>query len=87
MKLIKGATAQLRGADGIEVRCDSGHLWLTEAGDPIDYFLERGTSHRVRTHGVVVIEALSDATLEVERLPARHAISTRPTPRAIPEAT
>lgn len=86
MRLIKGATMQLRGAEGIEVRCDGGHLWLTEAGDPIDYFLERGASHRVRTHGVVVIEALSDAALTIERLPATHAIRSRLAPLAIPEA-
>lgn len=87
MQLIKGSTMQLRGAEGIEVRCDAGHLWLTEAGDPVDYFLERGLTHRVRTHGVVVIEALSDATLEVELLSTRHATWTRATPRTIPEAT
>ncbi len=87
MKLIKGSTMQLRGADCIEIRCDDGHLWLTEAGDPVYYFLERGVSHRVRTHGVVVIEALNDATFEIEQLPASRALRMQPAPLAIPEAT
>lgn len=72
MKLTKGTTLQIRGADGTEIRCDGGQLWLTEAGDPNDYFLEGRESHRVRTHGVVVIEALSDAHVEIHRLPPKH---------------
>lgn len=72
MRLTKGTTLQLRGADGTEIRCDGGQLWLTEAGDANDYFLEGRQSHRVRTHGVVVIEALSDATVEIHRLPPQQ---------------
>ncbi|MBX9633267.1 MAG: DUF2917 domain-containing protein [Burkholderiales bacterium] len=87
MKLKKGATMQLRGADGIEIRCGDGQLWLTEAGDPVDYFLEGGASHRVRTHGVVVIEALNDTTLEIERSPSSCAFTTPPAPLAVQEAT
>lgn len=87
MQLKKGATMQLRGADGIEIRCRDGQLWLTEAGNPVDYFIERFASHRVRTHGVVVIEALNDTTLEIERSPLSRAFATRPAPPAVPEAT
>lgn len=69
MKLTKGTTLQLRGASGAEIRCNGGQLWLTEAGDPADYFLVGWDTHRVRADHVVVIEALSDAIVEIHRVP------------------
>jgi hypothetical protein len=87
MRLSKGATLQLRGADGIEIRCLGGQLWLTEAGDPKDYFLEGTDIHRVRTHGVAVIEALSDGVVEIRRLPPTHLVWVGRDARTPAEAT
>jgi len=57
-----------RGA-GLVLRCRSGTLLVTRAGDPADHVLEVGGELRLPARGLAVAWALSDAELEVEREP------------------
>lgn len=68
MKLTKSGLLHLRGAEGTEIRCAGGQLWITEEGITADFFLSAGERHRVRSGGQVVVEALRDATLEIVRV-------------------
>lgn len=68
MRLTKSGLLHLRGAEGTEIRCASGQLWITEEGIATDFFLEAGERHRVRSDGQVVVEALRDANLEIVRV-------------------
>jgi hypothetical protein len=56
---------KLRGAKGACVTCRAGVLWITQEGVPRDDLLPPGSSVRLETDGVVLIEALcaSSATL------------------------
>lgn len=55
----------LRLSAGIEVRCHSGTVLVTQEGDLDDHVLEAGDACRTRPRGRVVAWALSDAELSV----------------------
>lgn len=40
------------------LECVSGHLWLTQAGDSSDYFLEAGERFKVAPGDATVVQAL-----------------------------
>ncbi len=43
---------------GWNIACAGGRLWITQAGDPIDYALNTGEQFRVSRSGVVVIQGM-----------------------------
>ncbi len=43
---------------GWSIVCESGRLWITQTGDPLDYNLNPGEQFRVSKPGVVVIQGL-----------------------------
>ena len=53
------------GGAGNRIACVSGTLWVTQEGDAHDYVLKAGDHFRAGGRGRVVVQALSDATLEV----------------------
>lgn len=63
----------------VEVRCVSGHVWLTEEGSHADVLLEAGDVFTASRRGRVVIEALGDAAA-VDVRPAP--VSARRAPRS-----
>ena len=67
MKLTKGMLLRVRDAAGTVVVCLEGMVWLTEEGDAADHFLACGQRHRIAGDGVVVLEALHDAHLDVQQ--------------------
>lgn len=49
---------------GLQLRCGTGRLWLTQSGDSRDYLLGPGQIHTIGRRGRVVIWALEAATLQ-----------------------
>jgi quercetin dioxygenase-like cupin family protein len=58
----------LADADGVEITCLSGAVWMTMEGDPRDIVLTAGDSHTVRRNGVTLVNALESSLLHV-RMP------------------
>ncbi len=50
---------------GSTLFCDTGVLWVTQAGDQRDYVLQPGEKMVVTRRGKVLIEAVQDADLLV----------------------
>ncbi len=49
----------------LEVVCLTGQVWLTAEGDPHDYLLQTGDRFRCGCHGLVLVQALSEAEVSV----------------------
>ena len=66
IRLGTHATVAGHLAAGACITVQSGRIWLTQTGDPNDYFVEAGQRHVVARAGRVVIESFSpQATLRV----------------------
>lgn len=50
---------------GARCRVVYGHAWITQDGDLADHFLRHGDSLVVATHGSVLIEALTQARIDI----------------------
>lgn len=46
----------------------SGRIWLTCSGDPADYLLSQEDRYTLAGEGTVVLEALTEATIAIERI-------------------
>ena len=64
--LPAGALLRLRGARGLEVACEAGHLWITEEDQPCDVWLGPGQRVRLVGEGLAVLEAKGDARLRID---------------------
>jgi uncharacterized protein YaiE (UPF0345 family) len=53
--------ARIEKAAGKSLRCVSGALWVTEAGDPVDHVLEAGQSFTIGANANVVVSAFRDS--------------------------
>ena len=69
MRLAAGEVLRIPAPRGLEVACESGHLWITEEGLPEDVWLAAGQRVRLVGDGLALLEAKADATLRVERRP------------------
>ncbi len=67
MRLAAGEVLRIAAPRGLEVACESGHLWITEEGLPEDVWLAAGQRVRLVGDGLAVLEAKGDASLRVER--------------------
>jgi hypothetical protein len=56
--LEKGKALRIDKAQGKEVLCVEGELWVTQAGDPTDYLLESGQRLNLGARGPVVVSAI-----------------------------
>jgi hypothetical protein len=54
-----------RDLRGLSVVCTEGILWITQEGDLKDYVLEAGQRYVIARRGLVVVEACSDARLQI----------------------
>jgi len=50
---------------GSLIRCEEGVIWLTQAGDPIDYFLQPQEEFVISRKGTVIVEARRDACISL----------------------
>lgn len=83
LALGRGTALTLDGARGALVRVLAGRLWITQARDCADYFVEAGASMRIERDGATVVEALRDARFVVES-PVAGALEAWPLPAARP---
>jgi hypothetical protein len=68
VNLQKGALLCIKeDHDCSVIRCVSGTLWITQAGDLNDYLLVGGNEFETDRQGVTVVEALSPATICVSQ--------------------
>jgi hypothetical protein len=71
MKLAAGEVLRIAAPRGLEVACESGHLWITEEGMPDDVWLAAGQRVRLVGEGLALLEAKGDASLRIVRNPAQ----------------
>lgn len=75
----RGTVLSLQGIAGRTLRVTAGEVWLTESSQPVDIVIEqRGCYHPI-SNQLVVLEALSDARVEMDLPPPReplHLLST-----------
>ncbi len=57
--------------DGATIACDSGTLWITQAGDIRDHVVRPGTTFAVSGEGCVTVQLFGNAGVTV-RLPDSH---------------
>jgi hypothetical protein len=64
--LPAGALLRLEGPRGLQVTCETGHVWITEEDQPDDVWLAAGQRVRLVGDGLAVLEAKGDALLRIE---------------------
>lgn len=66
IRLLAGGVLPVpRWAGGGRVVCRAGTVWVTREGDGTDHVLNAGETLEPAGRGRIVIQALSDATVEV----------------------
>ncbi len=65
LALAAGELLRLEAPEALEVRCESGRLWITETDRPDDVWLRAGESALLRGEGAVVLEAVEGARLSL----------------------
>lgn len=63
--LAPGQVLRIESPRGLEVRCQAGHLWITEEAQPDDVWLAAGQRVRLVGEGLAVLEAKGGARLQV----------------------
>jgi len=64
--LAAGALLRLEAPRGLQVTCESGHLWITEEDQPDDVWLAAGQRVRLVGDGLAVLEAKGNARFRIE---------------------
>jgi hypothetical protein len=64
--LPAGALLRLEGPRGLQVTCETGHVWITEEDQPDDVWLAAGQRVRLVGDGLAVLEAKGDARLRID---------------------
>jgi hypothetical protein len=67
LPLRRDAALAVEGARGLQVRCESGRLWITEEGRLEDVVLEAGQSTTLLLQGRALVRALAESRVAVER--------------------
>lgn len=65
--LAAGEVLRIAAPRGLEVRCEQGHLWITEEAQPDDVWLAPGQRVRLVGEGIAVLEAKGEARLRIAR--------------------
>ena len=63
--LEAGELIRIDAPRGLEVTCESGHLWITEESQPDDVWLGPGQRVRLVGDGLAVLEAKGRARLRI----------------------
>jgi uncharacterized protein (DUF2345 family) len=63
--LAAGEILRLPAPRGLQVTCESGHLWITEEAQPDDVWLAAGQRVRLVGDGLAVVEAKGPARLRL----------------------
>ena len=65
-QLTAGELIKLEAPRGLQVTCESGHLWITEEAQPDDVWLAAGQRVWLVGDGLAVLEAKGDARLRID---------------------
>jgi hypothetical protein len=65
LALAAGEVMRLDAPRGLEVRCESGHLWITEEAQADDVWLGPGQRVRLVGDGLALLEAKGPARLRI----------------------
>ena len=65
-ELAAGRVLKLEAPRGLQVTCESGHLWITEEAQPCDVWLAAGQRVRLVGDGLAVLEAKGNARLRID---------------------
>ncbi len=57
---------------GTTIRCGRGAVWVTQPGDPVDHILSAGESWDVTRAGLVLVQGLSEAAVELKPAAGRR---------------
>lgn len=71
LELAPGELVRIEGPRGLEVLCESGHLWITEEAQPDDVWLAAGQRVRLVGTGLAVLEAKGRAHVRIAGAAAR----------------
>jgi hypothetical protein len=63
--LAAGEVLRVESPRGLEVRCEAGHLWITEEAQPDDVWLAAGQRVRLIGDGLALLEAKGAARLRI----------------------
>ena len=63
--LAAGELLRIEAPRGLEVACETGHLWITEEAQPDDVWLGPGQRVRLVGEGVAVLEAKGAVRLKI----------------------
>ena len=75
LDLPGGTLMPFLSVPGERVRVVCGRVWLTEEGNPDDFFLGHGEEVALGTHGIVVLEALGAARVQlIEQTPMSNVV-------------
>lgn len=64
--LPAGALLRLAAPRGLQVTCETGHVWITEEDQPDDVWLAAGQRVALVGEGLAVLEAKGDARLRID---------------------
>ena len=65
LALAPGEVLRIPSPRGLEVKCEAGHLWITEEAQPDDVWLGPGQRVRLVGEGLAVLEAKGAARLRI----------------------
>jgi hypothetical protein len=65
LNLAAGEVLRLDDAEGVEVACDSGRVWITEERGRDDVWLRAGQSVRLARRGLAIMEATQAARIRI----------------------
>ena len=79
-ELARGQFLKLVGAEGSEIVCLAGRLWVTEEGEREDFLLNAGCRLTIRHRGIAILSALRPSRVAIHAVsPARHVAAPPPT--------
>ena len=65
LQVEAGQTYSFKAPTGLQLRCESGVVWLTQSGNKIDYVLCAGDIWQAKSCGRVVIQAMESKPVEL----------------------
>ena len=65
LALASGEVLRIQSPRGLEVRCETGHVWITEEAQPDDVWLGPGQRVRLVGEGLAVLEAKGPVRLSI----------------------
>jgi hypothetical protein len=67
ISLDSGEFLRLEPGEDVQVRCDSGKLWITREEDVADVWLKGGEAARIDPRGLTLIEAVGTTQVSIGR--------------------